>query len=137
MHYHSIKVLIDLPELNVCMFQKNKIKCSFKQHHLNLHSLSGFCIDEKYLSSLLLGSHVYLLMLTIRLTCQAHFICYYDYLAPKSAITKPLRPCLTTSCMGDDYTYSTPFGNTADNGAPRCISLGWLQNRFAFKTSSK
>lgn len=108
MHSHSIKVLLDLPELNVCAIQKVKDQVLIEVTPIDATQPCPVCAStqtirrgtayqRKVRHLPAFGKRVYLLLPAIRLTCKdchAHFVWHYDCVAPKKRYTKAFEATL-------------------------------------------
>lgn len=135
MHSHSIKVLLDLPELNVCAIQKEKDQVLIEVTPIDATQPCPVCASTQIIRRgtayqrkvrhlAAFGKRVYLLLPAIRLTCKdchAHFVWHYDCVAPKKRYTKAFEATLPKQAIGATIAHAARLSETPPTTVHRVV----------------
>lgn len=135
MHSHSIKVLLDLPELNVRTIQKEHDQVLIEMTPIDTTQPCPICASMqtirrgtayqrkvRHLDAF--GKRVYLFLPAIRLTCKkchAHFVWHYDCVAPKKRYTKAFEATLPKQAIGATITHAARLSETPPTTVHRIV----------------
>lgn len=135
MHSHSIKDLLDLPELNVRTIQKEQDQVLIEVTPIDATQPCPVCAStqtirrgtayqRKVRHLAAFGKRVYLLLPAIRLTCKdchAHFVWHYDCVAPKKRYTKAFETTLPKQAIGATITHAARLSETPPTTVHRVV----------------
>ena len=135
MHAHSIKVLLNLSELNVCHIQKEHDQVLIEMVPIDSTQSCPICASgqtirrgtayqRKVRHLAAFGQRVYLLLPAIRLTCKdchAHFVWHYDCVAPKKRYTKAFEASLPKQAIGATVAHAARLSETPPTTVHRVV----------------
>ena len=144
MHSHSIKDLLDLPELFVLSSVKIDGQIWIEAHPVVSRQACPICASSKTIRRGMgsmrnvrhldaFGCTVYLKLPAIRLYCPAccaHFVWSYDCVGPKKRYTKAFEAALPKQVVGATVTHTARVTNTPATTISRVVR-GWKTNEAA------
>ena len=144
MHSHSIKDLLDLPELSILSTEKINGQIFVEATPVASHQPCPICSSHETIrrgvSSIrkvrhldAFGCMVFLKLPAVRLSCTscfAHFIWLYDCVAPKKRYTKAFEASLPKQVVGATITHTARVTNTPPTTVARIVR-SWKTNEAA------
>lgn len=144
MQSHSIKDLLDLPELFIRSTQKMDGHIYIDAEPVASHQPCPVCASTKTIRRGVnsirkvrhldaFGCVVYLHLPAIRLSCtscSAHFVWSYDCVAPKKRYTKAFETTLSKQVVGATVTHAARVTNTPPTTIARAV-CSWKRNEAA------